>query len=119
MSDSAQAKKEETAIAPVNSYIPGGMTKEVVNPVVNPQQTDLNHPFASGHKMHEVQQTQDLFTYPLDTYYNIFDAVYYFSDAENRNRYTYEQQQIIISRIVRAAHQFGIPIEGITDKLKI
>lgn len=118
MSDQT-AKSEEKAIAPVNSYIPGGLNKDVLNPVVNPNQTDQNHPFGAGWKMHEVQQSQNLFTFPLDTYYNIFDAIYYFSDETNRNRYTYEQQQIIISRIVRAAHDFGIPIDGITDKLKL
>ena len=103
----------------VNSYIPGGLNKDVVNPVENPAQSDQNFPFAAGHRMHEVAQYQNFFTFPLDTYYNIFDAVYYFSDEKNRNRYTYDQQQLIISRIVRAALDFGIPIEGITEKLMI
>jgi DNA-binding transcriptional MerR regulator len=69
--------------------------------------------------MHEVAQYQNFFTFPLDTYYNIFDAIYYFSDEKNRNRYTYDQQQLIISRIVRAAVDFGIPIEGVREKLMI
>ena len=112
-------KAEETAVVQVNSYIPGGLSKDVVNPVPNPAQTDQNFPFSAGHKMHEVAQYQNFFTFPLDTYYNIFDAVYYFSDEKNRNRYNYEQQQLIISRIVRAARDFGIPIEGITEKLMI
>ena len=113
------ASPESKEIAPVNSYIPGGLSSDVVNPVQNPSQTDHNFPFSAGQKMHEVAQYQNFFTYPLDTYYNIFDAVHYFSDENNRRRYTYEQQQVIISRIVRAAHEFGIPIEGITDKLMI
>jgi hypothetical protein len=115
----AAPKAEEKAVVPVNSYIPGGLNKDVVNPIPNPAQTDQNFPFSAGHKMHEVAQYQNFFTFPLDTYYNIFDAVYYFSDENNRNRYTYEQQQIIISRIVRAAKDFGIPIEGIRDKLTL
>src|SRR5436309_646743 len=88
-------KPEEKALAPVNSYIPGGLNREVVNPVPNPAQADDNFPFSAGHKIHEIAQYQNFFTYPLDTYYNIFDAIYYFSDEKNRNRYTYEQQQII------------------------
>lgn len=115
----AAPKAEEKAVVQVNSYIPGGLSKDVVNPVPNPAQTDQNFPFSAGHKMHEVAQYQNFFTFPLDTYYNIFDAVYYFSDEKNRNRYNYEQQQLIISRIVRAARDFGIPIEGITEKLMI
>src|SRR3569832_892112 len=99
-------KSEEKAVVPVNSYIPGGLSKDAVNPVVNPAQTDQNFPFAAGVKMHEVAQYQNFFTFPLDTYYNVFDAIYYFSDAKNRCRYTYEQQQNIISRIVRAAQDF-------------
>lgn len=118
MSDQT-AKSGETAIAPVNSFIPGGVNKEILNPVVNPNQTNQNHPFAAGTNIKDVQQSQNFFTFPLDTYYNVFDAIYFFSDENNRNRYTYEQQQIIISRIVRAAHDFGIAIEGITDKLKL
>lgn len=114
---SASVKPEQTAIAAVNSYIPGGLNRDIVNPIVNPAQSDVNFPFAAGQKMHEVAQYQNFFTFPLDTYYNVFDAVYYFSDAANRNRYSYEQQQNIISRIVRAAQDFGIPIEGIRDKL--
>ncbi len=113
----APATTEQKAIAPVNDYIPGGMNKEIMNPVKNPNPTDLNTPFSTGHKMHEVAQTQDLFTYPLDTYYGVFDAISYFSDEKNRNRYNYEQQQAIISRIVRAAQVFDIPIEGIRDRL--
>lgn len=112
-------KAEEKAVVPVNSYIPGGLNKDVVNPIPNPAQSDQNFPFSAGHKMHEVAQYQNFFTFPLDTYYNIFDAIYYFSDENNRKRYTYEQQQIIISRIVRAAIDFGIPIEGIRDKLTL
>ncbi len=115
---SAPAVAVETKeIAAVNSYIPGGISKDVLNPVVNPAQSDQNFPFSSGQKMHEVAQYQNFFTFPLDTYYNVFDAIYYFSDAKNRSRYSYEQQQTIISRIARAAHEFGIPIEGITDRL--
>src|SRR5262249_12061802 len=115
----AAPKAEEKAVVPVNSYIPGGLSKDVVNPIPNPAHSDQNFPFSAGHKMHEVAQYQNFFTFPLDTYYNIFDAVYYFSEEKNRNRYTYEQQQIIISRIVRAAKDFGIPIEGIRDKLTL
>ncbi|HEX2913591.1 MAG TPA: hypothetical protein VH186_22500 [Chloroflexia bacterium] len=114
----AASKPEEKAITPVNTYIPGGLNPQVLNPVVNPAQSDKNFPFSAGHNMHEVAQYQNFFTFPLDTYYNIFDAINYFSDENNRDRYTYEQQQIIISRIVRAAQDFGIPIEGIRDKLK-
>ena len=88
-------------------------------PNQNPAQSDQNFPFSAGQKMHEVAQYQNFFTFPLDTYYNIFDAIYYFSDEKNRNRYTYDQQQLIISRIVRAAMDFGIPIEGIREKLMI
>ncbi len=110
-------KTEEKAIAPVNDYIPGGLNREIVNPVKNPNQSDTNFPFSSGHKMHEVVQTQNFFTFPLDTAYGVYDAIYYFSEEKNRNRYSYEQQQNIISRIVRAAIDFGIPIEGITEKL--
>ena len=109
--------KPAADLAPVNDYVPGGLNQAIVNPVKNPHQTDNNFPFASGHKMHEVAQYQNFFTYPLDTSYNVYDAIFYFSDENNRNRYTYEQQQIIISRIVRAAIDFGIPIEGIRDKL--
>jgi hypothetical protein len=112
-------KPEETAVAKVNSYIPGGMNKDIINPIPNPAQSDQNFPFSAGHKMHEVAQYQNFFTFPLDTYYNIFDAIYYFSDEKNRNRYTYEQQQLIISKIVRAAVDFGIPIEGVREKLMI
>lgn len=112
-------KPEDAAVVKVNSYIPGGLSKDVVNPIPNPAQTDQNFPFSAGRKMHEVAQYQNFFTFPLDTYYNIFDAIYYFSDENNRNRYTYDQQQIIISRIVRAAKDFGIPIEGIRDKLTL
>ncbi len=115
----AAPKPEEKAVVKVNSYIPGGLNKDVVNPIPNPAQTDQNFPFSAGHKMHEVAQYQNFFTFPLDTYYNVFDAIYYFSDEKNRNRYNYEQQQLIISRIVRAAMDFGIPIEGITEKLMI
>ncbi len=68
--------------------------------------------------MHEVAQYQNFFTYPLDTYYNVTDAIHYFSDEKNRSRYTYEQQQLIISRITRAAHDFGMSIADVTDKLK-
>ncbi len=108
-----------TAIVPeVGGYVPGGLNKEIVKPVQNPGQADTNFPFSAGSKMHEVAQYQNFFTFPLDTYYNVFDAVAYFSDEHNRNRYTYEQQQNIISRIVRAAHDFGISIEEVTDKLK-
>ena len=116
----AAPAKTETAVVKVNTYIPGGLNRDVVNPSTpNPSQSDQNFPFAAGHKMHEVVQSQNLFTFPLDTYYNVFDAVYYFSDEKNRNRYTYEQQQNIISRIVRAAIDFGVPIEGIREKLRI
>jgi hypothetical protein len=115
----AAPKAEETAVVKVNSYIPGGLNKDVVNPIPNPAQSDQNFPFSAGQKMHEVAQYQNFFTFPLDTYYNIFDAIYYFSEEKNRNRYTYDQQQIIISRIVRAAKDFGIPIEGIRDKLTL
>lgn len=115
----AAPKAEEAAVVKVNSYIPGGLSKDVVNPIPNPAQSDQNFPFSAGHKMHEVAQYQNFFTFPLDTYYNIFDAIYYFSDEKNRSRYTYDQQQIIISRIVRAAKDFGIPIEGIRDKLTL
>ncbi len=113
----APVKTEEKAIAPTNDYIPGGLNRAIVNPVKNPNQSDTNFPFSSGHKMHEVAQYQNFFTFPLDTAYGVFDAIYYFSDEQNRNRYTYEQQQTIISRIVRAAIDFGIPIEGIREKL--
>jgi hypothetical protein len=112
-------KAEETAVAKVNSYIPGGLNPEIVNPIDNPAQSDQNFPFSAGHKMHEVMQYQNFFTFPLDTYYNVFDAIYYFSDEKNRNRYNYEQQQLIISRIVRAAQDFDIPIEGVREKLRI
>lgn len=115
----AAPKAEDTAVVKVNSYIPGGLSKDVVNPIPNPAQSDQNFPFSAGQKMHEVAQYQNFFTFPLDTYYNIFDAIYYFSQEKNRNRYTYEQQQLIISRIVRAAKDFGIPIEGIRDKLTL
>ena len=113
----APAKTEEKALAPTG-YVPGGLNRDILKAVPNPSQTDQNFPFAAGHKMHEVAQTQNFFTFPLDTYYNVFDAIYYFAEEKNRNRYTYEQQQNIISRIVRAAQDFGIPIEGIRDKLK-
>lgn len=113
------APKQEAPVVKVNSYIPGGLSKDVVNPIENPAQSDQNFPFGAGRRMHEVAQYQNFFTFPLDTYYNVFDAVYYFSDEKNRNRYTYDQQQLIISRIVRAALDFGIPIEGITEKLMI
>ncbi len=112
------AKTEAKAVVQVNSYIPGGLNRQIVNPVQNPAQSDQNFPFAAGHKMHEVAQTQNFFTFPLDTYYNVFEAIYYFSDETNRNRYNYEQQQLIISRIVRAAIDFGIPIDGIREKLQ-
>jgi hypothetical protein len=115
----AAPKAEETAVAKVNSYIPGGVNRALINPIPNPAQSDQNFPFSAGHKMHEVAQYQNFFTFPLDTYYNIFDAIYYFSDEKNRNRYTYDQQQLIISRIVRAAVDFGIPIEGVREKLMI
>jgi hypothetical protein len=115
----AAPKPEEAAVVKVNSYVPGGLSKDVVNPVPNPAQTDQNFPFSAGQRIHEVAHYQNFFTFPLDTYYNVFDAIYYFSDEKNRNRYTYEQQQLIISRIVRAALEFGIPIEGITEKLMI
>lgn len=115
----ATPKAEDTAVVKVNSYIPGGLNKDVVNPIPNPAQSDQNFPFSAGHKMHEVAQYQNFFTFPLDTYYNIFDAILYFSDEKNRSRYTYDQQQLIISRIVRAAVDFGIPIEGVREKLMI
>jgi hypothetical protein len=107
------------AIVPEGNWVPGGLNTAVVKPVQNPNQADDNFPFSSGHKMHEVAQYQNLFTYPLDTYYNVTDAINYFADEHNRNRYTYEQQQIIISRIVRAAHDFGMEIEDVTSKLKL
>lgn len=111
-------KSEEKALAQTGNYVPGGLNAEIVNTTTkNPAQSDQNFPFATGHKMHEVAQYQNFFTYPLDTYYNVFDAIYYFSDEQNRNRYTYEQQQVIMSRIVRAAQDFGIPIDGIREKL--
>jgi hypothetical protein len=108
------------AIVPKGAYIPGGLNKEVVKPVhdQNPRQSDTNIPFSAGSKMHEVVQYQNHFTFPLDTYYNVFDAIYYFSNEKNRNRYTYEHQQLIISRIVRAAIDFGISIDDVTNKLK-
>ncbi len=112
-------KAEETAVAKVNSYIPGGVDQALINPIPNPAQSDQNVPFSAGHKMHEIAQYQNFFTFPLDTYYNIFDAIYYFSDEKNRSRYNYEQQQLIISQIVRAAIDFGIPIEGVREKLMI
>jgi hypothetical protein len=115
----AAPKTEETAVAKVNSYIPGGVTRDIINPVPNPAQSDQNFPFSAGQKMHEVAQYQNFFTFPLDTYYNIFDAINYFSAEKNRNRYTYDQQQLIISKIVRAAIDFGIPIEGVREKLMI
>src|SRR4051794_37543358 len=100
-----------TVLAPEGGYVPGGLNKEVVKAVQNPKPADTNFPFSAGSKMHEVAQYQNFFTYPLDTYYNVTDAINYFANEKNRNRYTYEQQQIIISRIVRAAIDFGMDIE--------
>ncbi len=108
-----------SAIVPDGAYMPGGLNKNVLKPVVNPKLASDNFPFSAGSNMQEVVQYQNLFTYPLDTYYNVTDAISYFSDAKNRERYTYEQQQNIISRIVRAAHEFGMEIEDVTDKLKL
>jgi hypothetical protein len=115
----ASPKKEEKAIAPVSEYVPGGLNPAALKAVKNPNQSNDNIPFSAGHNMREIVQYQNFFTFPLDTTYNVYDAVSYFSDEKNRNRYNYEQQQIIISRIVRAAIDFGIPIEGIRDKLMI
>lgn len=110
--------KDETALAkPV--YTPGGISKEAFKPVENPNQSDTNFPFSAGRKMHEVQQSQNLFTFPLDTAYNVLDAIAYFSNPVNRERYTYDQQQLVISRIVRAAIDFGIDIEGVREKIMV
>ncbi len=114
---SQNPNETEKAIVPAG-YVPGGLSPEVVKPVTNPNQSDTNFPFSAGHKMHEVVQYQNFFTFPLDTYYNVHEAVQYFSDPANRARYSYEQQQLIISRIVRAAIDFDIHIEGIRDKLQ-
>jgi len=108
-----------TAIIPQGGYVPGGLNKDIVKTVENPKQADDNFPFSAGSNMHEVAQYQNFFTYPLDTYYNVFDAIHYFSDEKNRNRYNYEQQQLIISRIVRAALDFGITIQDVTDRIKV
>lgn len=107
-----------TAIVPEGTYIPGGLNQSVVKPVQNPKLASDNFPFSAGSHIEEVAQYQNLFTYPLDTYYNITDAIRYFSDPKNRDRYTYEQQQIIISRIVRAAQDFGMDIPDVSDRLK-
>ncbi|MEI7556720.1 hypothetical protein [Candidatus Chlorohelix sp.] len=113
----SQNPNEEKALAPV-TYVPGGLNPSVVKANVNPTPSNQNHPFAAGLKINEVMNYQNFFTFPLDTEGNIFDAITYFSEAENRNRYSYEQQQLIISRIVRAAIDFEIPIEGVREKLQ-
>jgi hypothetical protein len=114
---SQDSNKDQKALAPVQ-YVPGGLNPEIVKAVNNPKQSSQNIPFSAGLKMQEVKDYQNFFTFPLDTSFNVFDAIAYFSDAANRNRYSYEQQQNIISRIVRAAIDFDIPIDGIRDKLQ-
>lgn len=114
---SQEPNNEQKALAPIQ-YVPGGLNPEIVKAVNNPKQSSQNIPFSSGLKMQEIKDYQNFFTFPLDTSYNVFDAIAYFSEEVNRNRYSYEQQQNIISRIVRAAIDFDIPIDGIRDKLQ-
>ncbi len=115
MSDKPTETSKEIVPA---TYIPGGLNPAVVKPVTNPYPAESNFPFSAGHKMNEVAQYQNFFTFPLDTYYNVHDAIAYFSDPANRDRYTYEQQQLVISRIVRAAIDFDIDIDEIREKFK-
>jgi hypothetical protein len=111
----SENQNQEKSLAPAQ-YIPGGLNKDLVKPVTNPSQTEQNHPFAAGLKIHEVKDYQNFFTFPLDTAYNVVEAITYFSDPANRNRYTYEAQQLIISRIMRAAIDFDVPVDGVRDK---
>ena len=82
----------------------------------NPHPSFELNPFLSGHKYAEVSQYDNFFTLPLDSSQHIFDAISYFSEEKNRNRYTYDQQQLIISKIVRACQEFGINLEGISNR---
>jgi hypothetical protein len=113
-----EAKKEETALAKP-TWSPGGIIHDPAKSAENPRPSDENFPFAAGQKMHEVMQYQNHFTLPVDTAYSVHEAIEYFQNPKNRERYTYDQQQLIWSRIVRAAIDFGIDIDGVTDKIKI
>ncbi|MEI6043005.1 MAG: hypothetical protein WCS37_01320 [Chloroflexota bacterium] len=113
-----QPNNPTKALVPEGVYLPGGLNQEAIKPIPNPKLSNSNFPFSAGAKIQEVVQYQNLFTFPLDTYYNVFDAIFYFSTEKNRNRYTYEHQQLIISRIARAAIDFGISIDDVTEKLK-
>jgi hypothetical protein len=113
-----EAKKEETALAKP-SYMPKGISPALIKEVENPNPSDINFPFAAGQKMHEVMDYQNHFTLPVDTAYSVIEAIEYFSNEKNRERYTYDQQQLIWSRIARAAMDFGIDIEDVTDKIKV
>jgi hypothetical protein len=81
----------------------------------NPQPSTKVNPFLAGHRYNETAHADNFFTLVLDSSQHIHDAIAYFSDSTNRNRYTYDQQQLIISKIVRACQEFGIEIEGISS----
>lgn len=85
--------------------------------VPNPNPSMQVSPFLSGHNYSETAQYDNFFNLVLDTSAHIYEAIAYFSDEKNRNRYTYDQQQLIISRIVRACQEFGIDLEGVSNRL--
>jgi hypothetical protein len=82
----------------------------------NPNPSTHVIPFLAGHKYHETAQADNFFTLVLDSSQHIHDAIAYFSDEQNRSRYNYDQQQLIISKIVRACQEFGIELEGISNR---
>lgn len=102
--------------------MPQGVVQAQENNILNipnPHPTTNVSPFQAGHKYNEVAQYDNFFNLALDSAQHIFDAVAYFSDEKNRSRYTYDQQQLIISRIIRACQEFGISVDGVSNRLLI
>ena len=120
-----QAPKPETqqTQTPVKAEpqraMPQGLTQAVDKNQLNypnPHPSMQLNPFQSGHNYNQVSQSDNFFTLVLDSSQHIHDAIAFFSEEKNRNRYTYDQQQLIISRIVRACQEFGIELEGVSNR---
>ena len=117
--------KGTTTQGPTNSLAQPGSNPAA--PVVRPKR-EFTPPYTGGYPSGSVTIYKDgapvvrsldpLFAYPLDTANGVYDAVAFLSDDENRARFTSDELQLVIGRIVHAAQDFGIEIEGISNRIQ-
>ena len=117
--------KSTTTQGPTNSLSVQGT--DPATPVAR-KKRPFNPPYIGGYSAGEVTIYKDgeattrrldpLFAFPLDTSNGVYDAVAYLADDENRARYTTDELQLVIGRVMRAAQDFGIEVEGISNVYK-